>query len=178
MVSTHSITRLELSRNALEEERTMLNKLGSLKKAVGSKIQELTEERESKEKHKRRTEEMERLRGTMDEQVRGKREKLETAQEEKDTDSFWKIGSNAVEEAYFKYRGLTEEPAKKTGGRGQAPVTVKKPRVQDKKKDTTRNRWSIEAQGCLKQARRSEQSAYKAAMVEKRRNRRNLPSVW
>ena len=50
--------------------------------------------------------------------------------------------SNAVEEAYFKYLVLTEEAAKKTRGRGQVTLTVKKPKVQDKKKDT-RNRWSI-----------------------------------
>ena len=32
MIQTHSITRLELSRNAMTEERAMVNKLGSLKK--------------------------------------------------------------------------------------------------------------------------------------------------
>ena len=34
-------------------------------------------------------------------------------------------------------------------------LTVKKPKVQDKKKDAIRNRWSVEAQRCLKQAGRS-----------------------
>ena len=43
-IPTHSITRLELSRNAMKEERTMLRKLGSMKKAVEAKIQELTGE--------------------------------------------------------------------------------------------------------------------------------------
>ena len=72
--------------------------------------------------------------------------------------------------AYFKYLDLTEEAAKKTRGRGQATLTVKKPKIQDKKKDTTRNRWSIEAQRCFKQARRSEQVAYRAVMMETGRN--------
>ena len=41
MIPTHSITSIELSRNAMGEEKTILGKLGSSKKAAGCKIQEL-----------------------------------------------------------------------------------------------------------------------------------------
>ena len=67
MIPTHSITRLELSRNTLKEDRILLNKLGSLKKAVEGKIQELTDEYDAKDKRQRRTEEIEKLKGAMDE---------------------------------------------------------------------------------------------------------------
>ena len=97
----------------------------------------------------------------MDEQVKGMGGTLRKAQDEEDTDAVWKIWSRLE---------LTEEAAKKTRGRGKVMLTVQKPKVQDKKKDTTRDKRSIEARRCLKQARRSEQVAYRLAMLEKSMN--------
>ena len=71
MIPTHSIIRMELSRNALQEERTFLKKLGSLKGMIEDRIRGKLETLEPKEANERRKEEVAKLKEGMDCGIKG-----------------------------------------------------------------------------------------------------------
>ena len=119
IIPTHSIVRLEISRNAMKEERTYMRKVGSLKALFEKKIQELTKEMKPKEAREKREEEVMQLQAVMDQKFEEESTTLEKAKVDKDMDLYWKTWSKAVEDAYIngpRKQGSGESPQRKRKG--------------------------------------------------------------
>ena len=163
IIPTHSIVRLEISRNAMKEERTYMRKVGSLKALFEKRIQELTKEMKPKEAREKREEEVLQLQAEMDQNFEEASTTFGKAKVAKDMDLYWKTWSKAVEDAYIKALDLGSKEAEKAlRGRGKVTLIKKEPKKAKKAEETIRNEWAYEAHRNLKQARRAEQILYRS----------------
>ena len=78
-IKTHSVLRLELTRNQFKEKRTIQRKLGSLKGCADAEIKEAVKDLEPKDAHQKRKDAVEGLKNIMDRKFLEQETKLEEA---------------------------------------------------------------------------------------------------
>ena len=105
------------------------------------------------------------MKGMMDANFLKAKVEMTKAKLTKDTDSLWKLWSEAVGEAYIKFLELTPKEEKKMRGRGSVKIVEKEPLPRGNEDRRIRNVWSYKARRCLQQARRAEQLAYRMMML-------------
>ena len=119
-VPTHCVLKMEMSKNPLLEKMSFLQKLGSLKGLLEEKIRVITKEMDDKEKAKGREEEIKKMKAIMDANFIKVKGEMSKARDAKDTDKFWKLWSEAAEEAYIKFLELEPKEEKEYDGKGNS----------------------------------------------------------
>ena len=113
-IKTHSVLRLELTRNPFKGKRTFQRKLGSLKGCVDAEIREAIKDLDPKDAHQKRKDAVEDLKKIMDRKFSEQEVKLEEPRAKGDAERFWHMWSFAAESAYLEHLDLTDDVKKKT----------------------------------------------------------------
>ena len=164
MIPTHSVVKLYLDLEAVEEPRSFIKTLPSSKSMLDTKIAKAIESIEDKKEQAEKARQMRQdLHALMDKQLQYRAHRFQHYRECKDTDSYWNTWSIAVEKAWLQYLEVNKEFEKAAKGRGQCTFIRTRPKPKGKLKeeelDTVRNKEAYLAIAQLKQSRRCGQFA-------------------
>ena len=108
MIPTHAVLKVNLQGGAAAEERTFAKKAPSLKKAYERKLEKLTKDLDDKGIREASKREKENLKQHIRKEIAGVKTKLEVLAQAKDTDSYWRAWSKAVERGWLRYSNEDE----------------------------------------------------------------------
>ena len=127
MIPTHKVLRTTLIRKTMQEERTFIKTLPSLKKLYDEKVEQRLEGKEGKERKDLEDDELSKLHAEMDRRLEDNKAVFDIYRDSKDLNAFYSLVSSSIEKGWLAYLGGTREFNKQAKGRGKVTFITTKP---------------------------------------------------